>query len=317
MRKGHSKNKKRSVPLRLGSAGFLDLRDAFDKRRYIDLGDHDPARLRSSLNVNAIAQEVFPHIMTGVRFWPFLLVARDLDKDSRNRSGDSRVLTKLRKIAAAQRQHPGVTSSTRIGPRSIATFRPYQGMFRSICNRKDKRHVLKLARFLFDRRRSYSGDLKFFTKHEKAWKRALWSSLGQPGKEFARFISNPHIQDVGDAIFKIHQKPDRFHAKLIEAATAHALLVCLYGIVDQGEVYSAEKAGEQASLLLKLIRKRPNLPAARYAQWIRLAARSSRPPFAEVTKKARKENKRILSQLRFATFWYLYRRPNPRVLDQR
>lgn len=307
---------RRSAPFRLGFSGYLELEGALDSRRHIDLGEHDPARLRQSLRITALAQEVFPNVITGVRFWPFLLVARDLEGNGTRRSGNNRVLSALRRIAAAQRKHPKVTLRTRIGPRSLASFRPYQGMFRAICDSsRNGGRTRGLVRFLLDRRRQYRGNLDFFDHHESRWKRALKSSMGAPGKCFATVINDEKVKKVEDAIQEILRKPGEYHPKLVEAAAAYALLVCLYGVVEEGEVYSAESAKTYARLLLKLIERKPSLPVAGYAQWIRQAARSPEPPLGGVTKKAWEQRRRILSGLRFGTFWNLYRRPSPRVLD--
>jgi len=305
-----------STTLSLGPAGYLDLKDAPDKRQHFDFGDNDPARLRDNLRINDLAEELFPCILTGVRFWPFLLVARDLEERYGDKPSDNKVISELRRIATTQRRNRGIGSRTRLGPRTINSFRPYKGMLRLIRERSKKSHQAKnLAKFLMDRRSHYRGDLSFFEKNEKKWKRVLKSSLGPPGKDFAKLIKNNKVSDLWDAIDEILAKPGRFHKKLVEGAAAYALLVCLYGIMEEGQVYHEEDSQKRARLLLKLIDKRPKLPVAQYQLFIMQAANSSKPPFARINQKAKEQGRRVLAGLRFGTFWNLYRRPSPSVLE--
>ncbi|MBN1545408.1 MAG: hypothetical protein JW902_01970 [Syntrophaceae bacterium] len=174
-----------------------------------------------------------------------------------------------------------------------------------------------LADFFTDRRRKYRGDLEFFLVNKKAWRSALYKSLGKPGKDFARLIEQDDaIKTLWDAIEEILEKPKNFDLILVEAASAYALLVCLYGQMENGQIYGGGSR-PLAKLLIKLIKKMPDLPVKRYANLLTLAAQSSQPPLAKIQLRARRENRRVLAMLRFGTFWNLYRRPCPNALERK
>lgn len=319
MNQSGKRNRASRAPFRIGTSGYLNLSGTPDHRSRSDLGLHDPARLRDSLQVTSLADAVFPGIVTGVRFWPFLLIARDLETNGK-KPGAVRTLKKLKEIANKHKTDTRISSATRIGPKTLNSFRPYQSMYRTLLEKSEVKitqQLKPLADFFTDRRRKYRGDLEFFLVNKKAWRSALYKSLGKPGKDFARLIEQDDaIKTLWDAIEEILEKPKNFDLILVEAASAYALLVCLYGQMENGQIYGGGSR-PLAKLLIKLIKKMPDLPVKRYANLLTLAAQSSQPPLAKIQLRARRENRRVLAMLRFGTFWNLYRRPCPNALERK
>jgi hypothetical protein len=284
-----------------------------DCRDRADLGRYDPARLHDALGVSRLADKLFPSVVTGARFWPFLFVARDCAGKS-----DTAIRAALARIAVRHKQDGRLPQRARIGPRTLGSFRPYAGMYRSIVTRAQTQKPLRPLRdFICHRKRHYVGDPTFFLTHQTAWRGKLRASLPAPGKQFARLVwSDGEARTFWDAVQQILKTPSKFHEALVHAASCYALLVCLYGIVEgPGRIVNFADAEQLGALLLSLIRKIPKSPIAQYAPLVRQAIRTKTPPLKEVRRKAQKEQRRVLAGFRFLAFWNLYVRPTPHALS--
>lgn len=307
-----------TTPFSLGHAGFLDLTGSLDGGQSVNLSDLDPAVLRDKLRVTQLAQEVFPNIISGVRFWPFLLVARDeLTREGSAKLSSTAVQRQLKSIAAEQRKHPLMKSRSRmrIGPSTLAGYRPYRGMMQSILSSNKNNDGCAMYHFLRDGRRRYEGDLCIFQRHEKRWRKALKASMGPPGRCFAELIDGSAIVKLDDAILEILTSFQRYDPTLVEATAAYALLVCLYGEVKDSRIVASDHSKEFAVHLCKLVKRRPTLTAAIYHPLILQASYSSSPPLEKIHRQRWRLSRRVLSELRFGTFWNLYLKPTPNVLS--
>ena len=155
--------------LGLGSANVLDLQSlpgAGQAKLYLN----DPVRVKKEIGVEAVTDLVFPYVKTGVRYWPFLLVARDLEGKRRNV-----VETRLSSI----KKHQRIESR---GPGKWTSFGRYRSMYQAIPDDS------KLGKFLSHKGRVYRGDFAFFAGREKAWKAALLRTLGKSAQAFAGLL---------------------------------------------------------------------------------------------------------------------------------
>lgn len=61
-----------------GSANILKLEKLPGRHNLGELAANDPIRVKQEIHLNEVSEKLFSTINTGVRYWPFLLVARDL-----------------------------------------------------------------------------------------------------------------------------------------------------------------------------------------------------------------------------------------------
>lgn len=244
------------------------------------------------------------------------MVARDL----KGSWAQDAIEAKLRKINRKQVQR-------NIGPLKMATFRPYQSMFKKLMERTDKESA-ELRRFVSDRRKKYDGDFLFFHKNnnEKKWKKVLIRSMGVPGKQFASLLDqltkNGRVRrnDGGKgntiidlAITRILRNRTKFHELLWRGAFCYVFLRCMYGIDEYGEVYPSNLAPKWSELLLNAIRSQKTNALVSMGRYVSLIKRSAiSPPWKSKTKQLKKTDRIVLANIRFYVFYNLYIRPSPR-----
>jgi hypothetical protein len=304
----------------IGSANILDLEKFQDERGSEILDPNDPIRVKKELGLGDITENLFPTINTGVRYWPFLLVARDLYK---SRSKEA-VQKKLKQINARQDQK-------NIGPLKFSTFLYYRGMFRRIKG-NDSSDSLDLRRFLNDRRRKYDGNFDFFQRNgnEKKWKRVLVKSMGIPGKQFANLLgrlakyekrkannNDNEIHIVDRAITHILDNKHKYDKLLWKGAFCYAFLRCMYGINDLEQVNPPAQVKKWAESLTRALGSPKGRELRHLRKYIPLIIRSTAsPPWKNKSKEMKNKNRNVLSNIRFFVFYNLYIRPSPkRVIE--
>lgn len=100
------------------------------------LGKYDPAEMREAIGVPEIQRLLFPAVQSGVRFWPYLLVAHEL-RDEHNTAA---VEKKLRAIHRRQRDYQKQGRYTReFGPTRISTFNAYRSLYEKVISAQEKK----------------------------------------------------------------------------------------------------------------------------------------------------------------------------------
>lgn len=296
----------------IGSLNILDFADLPDGRSNLMLAANDPIHVKREIGLLEVNENLFTTINSGVRFWPFLLVARDLDDtDSRQR-----IISTLRSI---RRKQP----LQNIGPESMATFYFYRSMYRRLRERTDPDSE-DLRYFIDDRRRSYDGDFFIFRRNhnDAKWKRALVKSMGVPGRQFANLLNDLKNRDetediVEEAITRIIRSKSKYDKWLWKGAFCYAFLRCMYGIneieLDKSSVVSHYKASDWAEVLVQILNKPKTAAPDRLKRYIPLIRKSKvTPPWRKTTKTLKDQNRIVLSNLRFHAFYNLYFRPIPK-----
>ena len=122
-------------PDNFGTANFLKCTDLLPVPPRKMLGHYDPALIREAIGVPEIRERLFPTIQSGVRFWPYLLVAHEL----RNEQSRTRIEKTLHGLRRRQRVSPGQRPIRQraFGPRSATTFAPYRSMYRKVVSGRD------------------------------------------------------------------------------------------------------------------------------------------------------------------------------------
>lgn len=304
----------------LGSANIVDMSkvrfEAVRRPIYIS----DPIRVAEILRVSDISSNLFPQLVIGVRYWPWLLVARDFQAKWNDASRGRRVEADLEKIH--QRMYTGSRYSFgNRGPRSRSTFRLYESMYRKISDVESAGSLLH--RFLRKETRGFDGFQYHIFNHRNTngWRKALRNSMGRPAKQFAAILNklekeNGDLYGPEPAITRVLQSYLRDKSSVDEwlwkGCFCYALFRCLYGIIDPAaEKRKATKHdwhNEWVRLLKAVLkRKRNHIPATWYR--FREHLRGDRPPFKVTHEKG--ERRRILRTFRFYTFFYLYCRSVP------
>lgn len=295
------KNASRRGSLLLAPLATVPSDGAPDSRRSIDFGKYDPATMREKLGVNGLAEALFPTITSGVRFWPFLVVAKDFRASTK-----TAIDAELARIKKRIRGQTG--NRRRIGPGHSQSFLPYHSMLQKIELRAGKDPSAKeLASFLAHGNRHFSGQMDFFSKHEKAWRKALLKSLPKAGRQFARLIDT---KSVDEAVEHIIRHSTKFEAPLCKAATCYALLVCLYGVRDGGKVVSKDVSEKWPGHLLNL--KDAELKILIFPLRELLKRAQEDPPLKKAHQKASEEERDVLAAFRFNTIQNLYRDHTPK-----
>jgi hypothetical protein len=297
------------IRLALGSANVLDLGGMPGMDSGV-LHAHDPTRVKEAIALSAATDAVFPYLKTGVRFWPFLLVARDLDG-----KGWRAIGAHLKRIRAAQ-----PLGRRNRGPGTPASFNAYRSMHQEVAQGRDT----ALKNFLLDRRRTYDGRFEIFARHERAWQKALVATMGSPAAEFAKLLvaQKKRTVDAEEAIALSDVERSISDAlaahttsgRLWHACACYAFLRCMYGVREAStKVVPAFKSEQWAAQLASAIRsgKRPEARLfERYAGPIDRA--HERPPWGHLHRSLQRADRQIFSDLRFHTFANLYLRPSPR-----
>ncbi len=297
--------------LHIGSINILNFTNLPDGRTNLVLAVNDPIRVKKEIGLNEVSKNLFSTINSGVRFWPFLLVARDLD----NTNSKQKILKRLRNI---QRKQP-----KKLGPEALSTFFYYRSMYRRLKEMNDPDSE-DLRNLIEDRRRNYYGDFEIFRRNRNTnkWKMALVKSMGLPGRQFAGLLNKLRDKDeteniVEEAITKILKNKSGYDEWLWKGAFSYAFLHCMYGIneteVDGNKVVSHYKASEWADILVRVLSNpNTNVPDL-LRNYIPLIKRSKNtPPWRKKAESLKEQNRIVLSYLRFYTFYYLYIKPIPK-----
>jgi hypothetical protein len=289
-----------------GTANLLKCTDLLPVSPRRTLGKYDPALMREAIGVPEIRERLFPTIQSGVRFWPYLLVAHQL-RDEHSRLRIEKTLQGLRR---RQRTHQDKGRYTRsFGPRSATTFAPYRSMYRNIMatqhvNAADLRSMLSM-------RSRYGGHPEFFLNNAHEWRKALRRSMGHPGQQFARLLDSLYKEDsdssiVDRAITELLRKPG-YDQWLRRGAFCYAFLRCVYGITTsiQG-IRSFVAVSEWARLLARVLAK-PPAPLSQYRRFLPLVEASiEKPALEHLHRRARADNGIVLASLGFHVFYNLY-----------
>jgi hypothetical protein len=305
------------IPLFLGYSNILDITNLPGEGQEVHVPFNDPKRVKDDIGLADVSRALFSLVTTGVRFWPFLLVARDLEGRS-----DEAILRRLRRIRRNQpprRQY--------IGPTTLGTLRPYRSMFSIIKANAENPRTEPLSSFLSDERRTYDGGLDLFERHAPTWKRLLVKSMGKPAAQFACFLreeqrkSNRADPDMEQITISVVERAitrallDGTCAPLLwQGAAYYAFLRCMYGTSADGTMESDAKRREWAEALLRALGGTKRVEARRlkrYDHAIRTSRR--RAPWAKLSGKLRARDRVVLADLRFHVFANLYLRPSPRA----
>lgn len=298
----------------LGSLNILSFSDLPDGRSNPELESNDPLHVKREIGLFEVNENLFATINSGVRFWPFVIVARDLDDtDSKQRIVGH--LRRIRKKQPPQKQN--------VGPASMATFYFYRRMYRRLQERSDP-DSKPLRDFVNDRRRSYDGDFNIFqcSHNTDKWKRALVKSMGVPGRELAKLLNRLKDKDdtediVEEAVSHILKNMSKYDPWLWKGAFCYAFLRCMYGINeiqgDEFRVVSHYKATDWADILVQVLNSPKSAAPDRLKRYVSLIRKSKdSPPWKKITKSLKEQNRIVLSNLRFHAFYNLYVRPIPK-----
>lgn len=294
----------------IGSLNIIKCDNLPDGRSNFLLAANDPIHVKREINLKEVSENLFSTINSGVRFWPFLLVARDLDRTN----SSQRIISTL--ISIQKKQYP----KRNIGPASINTFFYYRSMYRRLSQREDSDSE-SLRAFIQDRRRIYTGDLRTFWQNgnEIKWKKALVKSMGVPGRQFAKLLDSLRDKDdtediVEESLSRILREKTKHDKWLWRGAFCYAFLRCMYGIyeIDSDKPKRHREAPEWADLLVRVLhstRVGDNEHLKKYVPLINKSKIS--PPWKKESELLNKKNRRILSNLRFHAFYRLYLHPTP------
>ncbi len=302
--------------LSIGLSNILDLEKLPGSRPAGPADFNDPVRVKKEIGVPEVNKALFPAITAGVRFWPFLLVARDHEGRS-----PRRIEKKLAWIRGEQpRQN--------IGAGTLQTFRPYQSMYRNLAA-SDETFARPLKQFIDDRRRTYSGNFEIFrrNRNEKQWRKALVNLMGRPAKQFAKLLreeakraqnkvrrDQASVNLVERLIGRILKDQKRSYDPILwKGAACYAFLRCMYGINRVEKVEPHVKAEDWATTLLDVLARtwrKEAEPLEKYRHAIRLSVSS--PPWKKAHRQMKAENRKVLADLRFHVFYNLYLRPSPK-----
>jgi hypothetical protein len=300
----------KGVPV-VGSLNIIKCDNLPDGRSNLLLAANDPIRVKREIGLADVSENLFSTINSGVRFWPFLFVARDLD----NTNSRQRIVSTLLSIQKNQPQQ-------NIGPASPNTFDYYRSMYRRLKERDDPDSA-SLRSFIQDRRKKYVGDFKTFLQNgnERKWKKALVKSMGIPGKQFAKLLDSLRDKDdtvdiVEEALSIILRNRSRYDTWLWRGAFCYAFLRCMYGIyeADSDKPTTPREVFEWADLLIHVLRSGKIGLNDHLIKYIPLLEKSKKsPPWKKESVLLSKRNRRILSNLRFHAFYRLYLHPAPKV----
>jgi hypothetical protein len=260
------------APKHFGSGNYLSCAKfaATAKRRL--LGVYDPQTIQQQLGVRTVQESVFPLILSGVRFWPYLLVANELRNCSKTETEK-----RLRAIRLLQRNE---SYSRDFGPLKSSTFSFYRRMHQRVTS-SPVSEARDLRQLLTTRRR-YRGKASFFTDNASNWRKALHRSMGTNSQQFARLLNRLHkkISDaslVDLAITELLKRP-AYNGALRRAAFCYAFLRCVYGIRTRIEEIPAFVSNEEWAKLLSKLLQNPSADFREYSKFKRLIEKSIDEP---------------------------------------
>jgi hypothetical protein len=303
-----------SKPLLL-SMNHLDRPVASRSLTQEQLHPESPVAIKKNLGLDELDKKLFPTLITGVRWWPFLCLAMDCTTESDRQ----KVFITTRKLKKALNRK----STARVGPETRNSFRPYLSMANNIQEDEQSRELFKYLQKKFD------GNPSFFTnnQHEEKWKVLFKTSNGKPASGYVRAYKAAHKElgiEPGPEYVITHilrHLPNKYDSVLWQGAFSFALIRCLFGIYDQEEGKASNHVFFMVwkELLIRILIEPPAELAegARNSAYRLLLERiespESPPPLAGQTKKFRAEGRPVLASLRIPLFHRLYFKPNPKL----
>lgn len=282
------------------------------------LHPESPIAIKKNLGLDRLDKELFPTLVTGVRWWPFLTLALDCTTE--------RAFQRVFKASRTLKADLGRKSTARMGPETKASVRPYLSMVRNL--REQELHDPACKALLnFFEHRAFDGSTGFFVNYrkEQRWQSLFEAANGKPATAYIKAYrcvekrtDNPAALD--NVITEILQHaPDHYDALLWHGAFAFALVRCLFGRFDLDDEVAKgpDKMLEWKSLLANIIQQAPHaLPdGAKNPRYLELLSRiedeDSPPPLASQTKQFRIDGRPVLASLRIPLFHRLYFRPTP------
>lgn len=282
-----------------------------------DLPDPDsPVAFKKNLGIDELDKQLFPLLVTGVKWWPFLTLAITCKTES-DRNKIFRISKALSKEMKAKRG---------IGPQASATLRSYLSMADNIQNSDDGK---RLKEFLTAR--AFDGSASFFSAYnrEERWREAFISANGQPANAYIEAYKKSrkslgNESSVWDVVTEILSRESNTYNELLwHGAFVYAMVRCLYGYYDRssGKVKGHDSLVDWRKLLLDICGDPPKcLPkhacSVRYIHLLKqIDEANPKPPLANQTKKFRENGRPVLSSLRISLFHDLYYRPRPARLQ--
>jgi hypothetical protein len=303
-----------ALNVQLGISNILDLSDVPVPGHACPDDFDDPIRVKKELGLTDVSDALFPLISPGARFWPFLLVARDLEGQ-----GPWHVNARLKALRKAQ-------PITRIGPGNHRMLQPYARMYRQIMA-SDKAAAEPLQAFLGSGRRKYHGDFGIFTYNgnDTTWTKMLVAAMGTSARQFASLLRRIDkeaatqatraraVNTTEQAISEVlADKQQYYDATLWQGAACYAFLRCMYGIEVVERVRPHWRAEKWAQDLLAALGSSHRPRAACFKQYVgEIKEAVIGPPWKDTRKSLQAERRKVLSDLRFHTFYNLVIRPTP------
>jgi hypothetical protein len=270
------------------------------------LGQYDPRLVREEIGVTAVSAHLFPTLRSGVRFWPYLLVAHEL----RDEQNNSRIEAHLRRLRRLQRgyQEKGLYARA-FGPRTLGSFQAYRAMYEKLMDSHTE-DAEGLKAFVSGRLR-YRGNPQFFLDNKNKWRTLFRRALGTPGQQFGRLLDRlykgtPNWRVVDLAITTLLRE-NSYDQWLRRGALCYAFLRCVYGITESVEgIRSFYPSREWAKNLEKMLCAPP--PDLRtYTRFLPIIQKSvESPALKHVHQHALEENRRVLAGLGFHVFYRMY-----------
>lgn len=285
---------------------------------HAQLHPESPVAIKRNLELDQLDKELFPSLTTGVRWWPFLCLAFDCSTEAKYQGV----------FATTRRLKKSLDTSSRIGPSTKASFRPYRSMAKNIeqdpsCN--------SLYRYIKGRR--FDGNASFFVnyEHDEKWKKYFLDANGKPAKAYLRAylltaklkLGQPAVLDVVSTILK--NEPSKFNSILWRGSFSFSFLRCLFGTFDRQvdePISYTQYVMEWRDALLDILKNPPReLPKgiqhSSYSHLLnRIENANSPPPLAEQTKYFRREDRPVLAAMRIPLFHNLYFKSIPSQLER-
>jgi hypothetical protein len=281
------------------------------------LHPESPVAIKKNLGLEELDEKLFPTLITGVRWWPFLCLAMDCTTESDRQ----KVFIITRRLKKALNRK----NTARVGPETKNSFRPYISMAKKIQeNVQEDEQSRKLFKYL---QKKFDGNPSFFTnnQHEEKWKNLFMNANGKPALGYVRaYIAtkkelslDPEAEKVITHILSL--SPNKYDLVLWQGAFSFALIRCLFGIYDEteGKASNHSLVMEWKDLLIGILQKPPAEismgSTCTYRMLLeRIEDRESPPPLAGQTKIFRDQGRPVLASLRIPLFHRLYFKPTPK-----
>lgn len=293
---------------RLGSLNILErpptCRPISDEK----LHPYSPISIKRNLELDMLDKQLFPTLVTGVRWWPYLTIAINGAKST----------TAQQAFVATRRLKRNLgRPNARLGPEVLSTFRPYISMARNI---QESAECKDLYRFLANSR--FDGSLSFFTGYgrDKKWRDLLCKANGEPAKAYLKAHSDLRrsgMQEifVDDVVTKIlGEDSGAYDPILWRGAFSYAFIRCLFGRYNRND--DAVSPHNQSIIwrdsLVSIIEEHHPLVAkgicsAAYLRMLsQIESEDSPPPLAYQTKAFGRDMRPVWASLRIPLFHRLY-----------